>query len=90
MFDETTAGWIAWGLETYLGFGLVVAPLLIFRAAQRLDRQLAESGAGMRLVLLPGGILLWPVLALRAWRGDAASREVLAAPSRGDIGGPVS
>jgi len=49
----------------YFGVGLVFAIPFAWRWAARLDPVAREGTGGFRLLLLPGGVLLWPWLALR-------------------------
>ncbi|MFO0688105.1 MAG: hypothetical protein U0900_05315 [Myxococcota bacterium] len=58
--------------EGYVGLGLAAALLAVFVPAlgSRVDRGIASSPLGFRLLILPGCILLWPWLALRMTRGD--------------------
>jgi hypothetical protein len=37
----------------------------VFRAAQRLDPAARDSGRTFRLIILPGSMALWPLLAAR-------------------------
>lgn len=56
-------------LALYLGAGLVFSILFVAMGVQRIDSQANGSGAGFRLIILPGAIALWPVLAVRWVRG---------------------
>ncbi len=49
----------------YLGVGLVFAIPFAWRWAERLDPVAREGTQGFRILLLPGGVLLWPWLAVR-------------------------
>ena len=56
------AQWIVALALLYLGVGILVAPYVIYRGSARFDPVVAESTRGFRLLILPGAILLWPVL----------------------------
>jgi hypothetical protein len=58
------AAFVVLGAEVYLGVGLVVA--LVF-AVIGLPRAMHPVTWGARVLILPGGALLWPYLLTR-WR----------------------
>lgn len=49
----------------YLGVGLLFTIPFAWRWAERLDPVAREGTGGFRVLLLPGGVLLWPWLAIR-------------------------
>ena len=51
----------------YALVGLLFALPFLSRGVGRVDPAAAESGWGFRLIILPGVVALWPLLALR-WR----------------------
>ena len=59
----------------YVGLGILVAPILIFRGAARFDPAAAESTRGFRVIVLPGAVLLWPLLLRRFLRAPGALPE---------------
>lgn len=65
---------VAMALEIYLGLGLVFALWFALSGARRLDPTAASGSWGFRVLLLPGSVLLWPLLLPRALagRGDPA------------------
>jgi hypothetical protein len=67
-------------IETYLVAGLAFALAFLPRGAARVDPGLARSPVAVRLLLIPGVVLVWPVLA-RKWR-----RAASAPPARGRAG----
>jgi hypothetical protein len=69
VFDLASAVLIVQVFEAYLGIGLGVALPLLFVFAGRIDHGLAASPLTSRLILLPGFILLWPLLLARGLRG---------------------
>lgn len=56
---------IAAVLVAYAAVGLLFALLFVFRGVNRIDEAAAESGAGFRLIIIPGVAALWPVMLLR-------------------------
>ncbi len=50
----------------YLGLGLLFALAFVGVGVTRVDPVARDSGPSFRLLLLPGAILLWPIL-LRRW-----------------------
>lgn len=69
MFDLATARWIVRAFEAHLLVGFVLALLFLFVLARRIDPGLAASAFTTRLVLLPGCMLLWPLLVGRVLGG---------------------
>lgn len=59
------AAFFVWALEIYVLIGLAFAPSFLWRGAARLDPAAAGSPLGFRLIILPGAVALWPLL---AWR----------------------
>ena len=53
----------------YVGTGLLVAPVSIFLGLKRIDQGAAVSPMSFRWMILPGSILLWPVILKRIWAG---------------------
>lgn len=49
-------------LVAYGAIGFVFAIAFLLRGAQRIDEGVRGTSIGFRLILLPGTILLWPVL----------------------------
>jgi hypothetical protein len=52
---------------SYGVIGLLVAPVMIFWRIGRIDASAAESTRGFRAIVLPGAVLLWPILLRRFW-----------------------
>lgn len=72
MLSYHVATWLVRLAGLYLLAGAVFAPLFAFRWVNRLDPVAAHGTRGFRLLLLPGSVLLWPLLARRVLRGAAA------------------
>lgn len=65
---------ITWGvrlLALYAGAGLVFALFFVTRGVGRVDPVARESTWGFRLIIVPGVVALWPLLARRWLRGQA-------------------
>lgn len=52
-------------LLVYLIVGACLAPLIATRGLRRIDPLTESSTLGFRLLVLPGVVLLWPVLVLK-------------------------
>ena len=62
-------------LEVYLGIGLLFALLFVIWGVGRIDPQARGGTWGFRLLILPGTVALWPLLARRWLRGLAPPTE---------------
>lgn len=47
----------------YLIVGLLFGLWFIFKGVQKIDDGMVEAKIGLRLLLLPGSVLLWPLMA---------------------------
>lgn len=65
--------WIA--ASTYLAVGAVFAVYFSFSAAPRIDSAVKGAGAAFRLLIVPGAMLLWPVLLLMLLTGIGADKR---------------
>jgi hypothetical protein len=65
MFAEA----LVYGLEAYAALGLLFAVAFVTVAVERVDHTANGATFGFRLVILPGSIALWPVLAALWIRG---------------------
>ncbi len=72
MLTLTTAIWLTRFAASYLLIGVGFAVPFLLRWAGRLDPVAAHGTRGFRLLILPGAVLLWPLLALRLLRGDTS------------------
>ena len=52
-------------LGAYLAAGFAFAVAFVTFGAGRLDQAAAHSGAAFRLMILPGSVVLWPILLVR-------------------------
>jgi hypothetical protein len=62
------AEWFINLLGVYTGIGLLFAIAFLTVGISQVDRDSKGSGVGFRLIILPGGAALWPVLFTR-WVG---------------------
>ena len=62
---EDLARIVVWIAGTYLTLGLVFAVPFVLRGVQRIDPVAREGTWGVRLIIVPGVTLLWPLLARR-------------------------
>ena len=59
----------------YLTLGLLFAVPFVLRGAQAVDPSASSGTWGFRVLILPGTVALWPLLALRWMRGSGAPVE---------------
>jgi len=52
----------------YLAIGIIFAVWFVSKGAARLDEAMQRASWGMRLLLLPGSVALWPNLLLKIIR----------------------
>ncbi len=63
------ATWIVRIAACYLAVGLAFALPFVLRWSSRLDPVAEHGTTGFRLLIVPGAVLLWPLLGLRLLRG---------------------
>lgn len=77
----TVAYWI-WGLVgIYAGLGLLFAIPFLWKGVGRSDPSVAGSTIGFRLIIIPGVVLFWPLLA-RRWLTGATEPPEETSPHR--------
>lgn len=69
--SDSTASWLVTAAAAYLGCGSLFAPWFAWLGVQRVDPVARDSTLGFRLLILPGVVALWPLLALRWAAGSA-------------------
>ena len=62
-------------LGLYVLAGLLFAVPFVLRGVNRIDPVARAGTWGFRLIILPGIVALWPLLARRWWRGQGPPRE---------------
>jgi hypothetical protein len=75
MSAEAVASGVVWLAAAYLGAGLLFGVFFLARGIERLDPAARGSSLGFRLIVLPGVVALWPLLAKR-WLTGAAGPPV--------------
>jgi hypothetical protein len=70
-----TAEALASAIQAYAAAGLLFAAPFLFRGAQRVDPHLAASPVAVRLLILPGVVIFWPLLGWRWLSGRQAPVE---------------
>lgn len=70
---ETTAILLVTLVGIYGLVGILVALPFVLRGVGRIDPAAAQGSIGFRLLIIPGAVALWPVLAWK-WAGAARSR----------------
>jgi hypothetical protein len=68
----TLATWLVRLGSAYFLLGLLFAVPFVTRWAGRLDPVAREATRGFRVLVFPGSVALWPILAFRLLRGDTA------------------
>lgn len=57
-------------LELYCAVGIVFAVYFVSAGITRIDANAKGSGVGFRLLMMPGAMALWPLLAQGWWSGN--------------------
>ena len=61
----TMATWLVNILTIYAAVGFVFAIAFVWKGVGKIDPAAAEGTIGFRLLIIPGTIALWPILARR-------------------------
>ncbi len=69
------ANWLVILLGVYAALGLIFALAFVTRGVGRVDPAAREGTWGFRLLILPGTVALWPLLARRWLAGVTAPPE---------------
>ena len=72
---EQLAGLIVGVAGIYVAFGIVFAIPFVLRGAGKLDPNAVEGSWGFRVLIFPGTVALWPLLALRWLSSDGTPPE---------------
>lgn len=70
-----TAGALAFAIQAYAAAGLLFAAPFLLLGAKRVDPHLAGSPVAVRLLILPGVVIFWPLLGWRWLTGRQAPVE---------------
>jgi hypothetical protein len=71
--DSSAANLILLLAGIYTGAGLLVGVWLVAFGLGRLDPAARGAGVGVRLIILPGVVALWPLMLRRALRASSGS-----------------
>jgi hypothetical protein len=74
MRNTETVALVLYGLAIYGAIGFLFALVFLTFGIGRIDPSARGTGLGFRLVILPGVVLLWPLL-LAQWIGSRAPTE---------------
>ncbi len=72
---HTLAEWVVRLVLLYALVGVIFGIAFVLRGVNRIDPVAPESTWGFRLVILPGVVALWPLLARRWLRGSGPPEE---------------
>jgi len=61
---------LVWAAGVYLAAGFVTAVFALIRGLGRIDPDAEKATWGFRLIVLPGLVVLWPVLVRRFRSGE--------------------
>lgn len=75
---ESVARIVVAGAAVYLTLGLALTGLALARGVERLDPAARGASLGFRLIVVPGLVALWPLLARRILRGGPPPVEATA------------
>ncbi len=67
--DLTLSTWLVYVAAAYLAAGVLFAIPFAARLVNRLDPEAAEGSRGFRLIIVPGVIMLWPIMLRRLISG---------------------
>ncbi|MCB1041768.1 MAG: hypothetical protein KDC35_02450 [Acidobacteria bacterium] len=60
--------WLERIIWIYTALGVVFTTPFLFKGVQKIDPSAAAGSWGFRLMISPGCVLFWPLLAYRWWR----------------------
>lgn len=72
---EAIAKLIVLSASIYLGLGLLFALPFLARGLAKIDPAAVGTSWGFRLLILPGVVTFWPLMALRWLRGSTPPHE---------------
>jgi hypothetical protein len=75
------AGWIVGLAGVYLGIGVVFAVPFLVKGIGKIDPVAAEGTVGFKIIIFPGVMALWPLLA-RRWMSGATMPPEEKSPHR--------
>ena len=72
---QTVAEWLVSAAGVYLAAGVVFAVPFVVVGVGKIDRVAAHGTPGFRLIIFPGAVALWPLLAVRWLRATGTPPE---------------
>lgn len=69
------AQWVVTLAATYVALGLLFAAPFLIRGVGKVDPHAVNAGVTVRLILLPGTVVLWPLLLKRWVRAEPVPME---------------
>ena len=69
------ASLLVWFILVYAGLGALFAGPFVAKGVEVIDPMARGASWGFRLLILPGSMLLWPLL-LKRWAGGSVSPPV--------------
>lgn len=78
---EALASWLVTLLGVYSALGVVFAVAFVTRGVGRVDPAARQGTWGFRLLIVPGTVALWPLLA-RRWLGGVKAPPTEKNPHR--------
>jgi len=69
---ESIIGWLLAILGAYVLCGFVIGVVFVWKGVEKIDPDAKNASIGFRLIILPGVIAFWPLLAQR-WRSHATA-----------------
>ncbi|MEZ0298896.1 MAG: hypothetical protein ACAI35_20790 [Candidatus Methylacidiphilales bacterium] len=67
---------LLWCIVVYLITGIALAPILAFHSINAMDASAAHGSLAFRLIILPGLVLLWPVVLQKALAARSGTCEL--------------
>ena len=79
--NESIATWIVSALGIYLALGILFCIPFVLKGVGKNDSAVQGATIGFRLIIIPGVVMLWPVL-LRRWMSDTGVPPEETSPHR--------
>jgi hypothetical protein len=71
----TLVNWLVLLFGIYLGLGFIFALFFVTKGAGKIDPTAKAGTIGFRLLIIPGTMFFWPLLAKRWWQGTTEPPE---------------
>ncbi|MBX2821680.1 MAG: hypothetical protein KTR29_18420 [Rhodothermaceae bacterium] len=79
--NESIATWFVSAFGIYLVVGILFSIPFVLKGVGKNDPAVQGASIGFRLIIIPGVVMLWPVLLLR-WMSDAGMPPEETSPHR--------